>query len=467
MDIEQLKKDYNISRDHFLSFQEEVLLFLSKIKLQRESVVDILEVTSRPENDIKKIESIIKNITVKNKYEGRKSLFEIKDIAGVRITCHCESDRSRLFDILEGELKQTFGEVEMNPKNGPYYAHHFNVSKEIVIDGIKRKIYCEIQVRTVMGNAWAVQDHKYVFKNKNKEGEPVIVTKAIADVINGLEGLWDMLKERNKTEGDYNIKKEKAPSYKKFESLAKQVRKIVDEAKKDKETWLFDMQKEAFLRFNKTKHSTFMEIKLLLIDHKIPFSNKNLLDAANKSQIHTFGWPIGVMSIGHEQYGPKPKDGGIVMSPDTDKDDYFDFWALRQDGTFYLLKSLFEEKRASDKIFFNTRIVRITEALLYAVNLYKNLDISQDTKLRISIAHKGLKGKILSAVGNRFLHENRPAEENEVQTTVETSISDIENSLVDNVELFTKPLFEKFDFFELDRKVLEDIITRFKKGEVS
>lgn len=466
MDLEQLKKDYEISNSYFLSLQEEVLLFLEKIKLKRGDIIDILEVSPRSRKNVKKIDSIIDNIKIKNKYEDCESLFDVKDVAGVRITCYCESDRKILFDILEGELQRAFGKVEKNSKDGPYYAHHFNISKEEIIDGINRKIYCEIQVRTVMGNAWAVQDHKYVFKSINKEGEPVIVTKAIADVMNGLESLWDMLKERKKIEED-DTDKDNIPPYKKFESLAKQVRKIVNEQKKGKESWLFETQKEAFQRFNKTKHSTFMEVKFLLIDNKVSFRNKNLLEAANKSQIHTFGWPIGIMDIGHEQYGPKPKNDGIVMCPVADKNDYFDFWALRQDGTFYLLRSLFEEKRTDNKIFFNTRIIHITESLLYTINLYSNLGINKNSKLRISITHGGLKNRILSSVGNRILYENRPAEENEVQTTIETSIGDIENNLVDNVELFTKPLFEKFDFFELNQKVLEDIVNRYKKGEVS
>ena len=46
---------------------------------------------------------------------------------------------------------------------------------------------------------------------------------------------------------------------------------------------------------------------------------------------------------------------------------------------------------------------------------------------------------------------------NEIDTTIEK----LESNLVDYVEEFTKPLFILFDYFELDRAVLEDIINNF------
>jgi hypothetical protein len=47
----------------------------------------------------------------------------------------------------------------------------------------------------------------------------------------------------------------------------------------------------------------------------------------------------------------------------------YDYWALRENGVFYLLQSLFEDDRDANAIFFNSRLVRVTESLLFAANL--------------------------------------------------------------------------------------------------
>lgn len=477
MDKEQLTKDYNFYNEEFLEFQNEVFYFLEKLKLDRKKTIDIFSVEPRKSEDgkvcIKKLNSVANKMN-KAMNAGKKyiSLLDIKDVAGTRITCHCESDRGKLFDILMGELKKKYKKVESSEKSGLYVASHFNVSKEIIKNGKGEEIWCEIQVRTVMSNAWAIQDHKYRYKDEDEEGEPMIIATSISNVMNGLEGLWDMLKDRHHEE----IKEMKAEKLKQNEEKIRETkspdRHVIKKPSIDKGAWLTNVQKEASTQFKKTSYSAYMEIKLSLENEEKTFDSNKLLDAAEKSQIHTFGWPLGVMMRGNAQYDPKPKNEGICVCPEnTNTETGFDYWTLRNDGTFYLLKSLFEDERSKDepKIFFNTRIIRISEALLYASNLYKNLGLNQETKIEISITHVGLDGRKLWAAGNRSwtMHANRIARENNVQTTIATTIGDIEDNLADNVELFTKPLFEKFDFFSLDRGVLDDIVTRYKNGEVS
>ena len=42
-------------------------------------------------------------------------------------------------------------------------------------------------------------------------------------------------------------------------------------------------------------------------------------------------------------------------------------------GDFYLLQSFYEDTRDRNALFFNTRIVRVTEALMFAGKLYTTL----------------------------------------------------------------------------------------------
>jgi hypothetical protein len=50
----------------------------------------------------------------------------------------------------------------------------------------------------------------------------------------------------------------------------------------------------------------------------------------------------------------------------------------RSTGDFYLLQSLFEDDRDSNAIFFNSRLIRVTESLMFAANLYEALGVPGD-----------------------------------------------------------------------------------------
>lgn len=190
------------------------------------------------------------------------------------------------------------------------------------------------------------------------------------------------------------------------------------------------------------------------------------MQAAHSSQIHTFGWPIGVVLNNREDFRPKPKADGIVAEI-VPEDRGYDYWTIRKDGSYYLLKSLFEDAREPNSIFFNTKVVRITEALLYAVRLYISLNVPPDSRLLLAIRHGGLKGRHISATPNRRLGIHGKAIEDEVYTEVDTTIEKIESDLVDLVERITTPLFVVFDFFQLNKTILAEIVNDFVDGKVT
>lgn len=232
--------------------------------------------------------------------------------------------------------------------------------------------------------------------------------------------------------------------------------------------WISKHREAALSGLKKSGKSGFMEIRMTIPDSKLNIAQGELLRVADQAQMHTFGWPLGVV-IGKEEYRPKPKTDGIVAEINIEDGigSSFDYWTIRRDGTFYLLKSLFEDRRKPDHIFFDTRIVRITETLLYSARLYSGFNVLPDSSILIGIRHGGLKGRILSASGNRFPDLLRKSDENEVYTEIETTFEKIESDLVDLVQRFTQPLFVMFNFFELDRKVLEEIVNDFVAGKVT
>ncbi len=467
MNLEEIKKDYEIYKPYYRELQKEVFDFLQDLKKERESTIDILNISPRLDDDIKKLDSILRNFTEKpEKYKGVKFLTEIKDIARNRITCHCQTDRDVLFDILGGKLRQKYIDVTEDKKDGSYRAYHFNLAKNFKVNGKTKKLYCEIQLRTVLGDAWAIQDSKYLYKNKRSEGEPKILSRAVSDILYGCESLWDLVKMKSKEEkGDIEkILKIKDITTEKIGAVKKEVGKGL--SKKDLNDWFDRHQKESFKNFRNLGITAFMEVKMHLPNLTLNISKINLRDAARKSPIHTFGWPIAVYSDMREN-SPNPDVDGIVAEIVIKDDLSYDYWSIKHDGSFYLLKSLFEDKRKPNYLFFNTRTVRITEVLMYALNLYSNLGIKEDEPISIMIKHGGFKDRIMGAAGNRLIAWEYKSIEDEISTEFVMSIKEIKENITGQVVKYTTPFFELFDFFSVERKIIDDIVTNYIHGKVT
>lgn len=237
------------------------------------------------------------------------------------------------------------------------------------------------------------------------------------------------------------------------------------------EEWISEHRDSSFLGLKKLDKPGFMEIRMALPDFRLNVAQGELLRQAESAQIDTFGWPIGVV-INREGLRPIPRTDGIAAEIAINEGDIhsgYDYWAIRKDGAFYLLKSLFEDERKQGHLFFNTRIARITETLLYCVRLYSGLGVPLDSRILIGIRHGGLKGRVLStsSIARRFPPPSSSiSTEDEVYSEVGTTLEKIESDLVDVVQEFTQPLFVVFNFFELDKKVLGDIVNSYVAGEV-
>jgi len=236
------------------------------------------------------------------------------------------------------------------------------------------------------------------------------------------------------------------------------------------EEWIAEHQNLAIAKLTELGKSGFMEIRMSVPDSNLNIPQTELYQVARQSQIRTFGWPIGVFFDNIPEFRPKPKTYGIVAEIVEDMLNRYDYWTIRKDGAFYLLKSLFEDEERNPEfsIFFNTRIVRITETLLYSARLYSGFNVSTDSRILIGIRHGGLKGRIISYAGNRRSLDNKYiSEEDQVYSEVETNIGKIESDLVEIVEKFTQPLFVIFDFFGLDKCILSDIVNNYVDGKVT
>jgi hypothetical protein len=230
--------------------------------------------------------------------------------------------------------------------------------------------------------------------------------------------------------------------------------------------WLGEQIATADAGMKATSRTGFMELHFTLSGWQ-QFTLPKLREAAEHAPIHTFGWPIAPF-LHKDGARPHPRADGIAAEIPREGRRAYDYWALRRSGEFYSRGTLFEDDNSRGKIFFDTRIVRVTESLLYCARLYSALGLDRLRVVTIMVRHAGLKGRRLSSANpNRALNDERdPAHEDESVVQLTVRLEQLESELVTHVKAILAPLFALFDFFELNDRVYEDIVNRFVAGQI-
>ncbi len=233
------------------------------------------------------------------------------------------------------------------------------------------------------------------------------------------------------------------------------------------EEWISKHRDESVPVLQSTGNEGFMEIRFALNNPKISKTHQELDEAARTSTISTFGWPIGVYMNANPQHRVRPKVDGIVAQVLAHDKTTLDYWAIRRNGDYYLLKTIFEDDRDPSKLFFDTRIIRVTETLLYCARLYSRLEVDPTTVVNIAIKHGGLKNRsLIDANRNRAIFDRYGCDEDEIESVISTPLSGLESNLVSLVKEIVVPLFTLFNFFQLDDGIYEEIINAYVQGRV-
>ncbi len=237
--------------------------------------------------------------------------------------------------------------------------------------------------------------------------------------------------------------------------------------------WIEDNRSKALTGLAEMEFNGFWEASCLL-NPEGNWDQKQLLEAVRESTVPTFGWPVGLV-LDPPEYRPRPTAGGVVTEIKIPPDHpgllsrpSYDYWTVRRNGSFYMLRSMFEDQQGkSSEIFFNTRIVQITELLLFLTRLYLRLDVSGSALVEITLRHAGLNGRTISAVGSRRLTHGGSSAEDEITTTLACNVAALDAELPENVKALIGPVFVLFDFFEIGDTVLDDIVEKFVDGKVT
>lgn len=131
-----------------------------------------------PESRVKKTKDIIEKIKTTDKVNIDNFQKYIKDIAGTRLTC-CTLDeiaevQNRIEnhpDIISCRVLRTYSD---KPDKDGYRAHHLEVKVNVSYENRAMTDFCEIQIRTLASDLWAVLSHRDIYKSDNKPTVSVI-----------------------------------------------------------------------------------------------------------------------------------------------------------------------------------------------------------------------------------------------------------------------------------------------------
>jgi hypothetical protein len=211
--------------------------------------------------------------------------------------------------------------------------------------------------------------------------------------------------------------------------------------------WFEDNKRRALAGIEKAGRPGTMEVRFSLSRVKLTSSRTNLLDAARAVAASGRGdLPIGVV-LHDEESRPRPSADGIYAEIASLSS--YGYWALREDGDFFSLRSLRDSAYLSSQgarietLDVRQRTRCIAETLLYCQRLYEKLGVPPRAEVRIVVEHSGLKGRRLVRGGVELM---RPSEIDKLTTGLEVVIGRIESDLLELVKKIAQPVYEVFDF---------------------
>ncbi len=184
-------------------------LYERAIKSVEDCITDIIKDYSGDKLfRVNRVTSRLKNINslrwkaYKESIRQDEKLFdEILDIAGVRVVVNNLSDIKKVIEKIKESKKMKFDESSYkdkvsSPDKSGYRAVHFNVIVNVEDKGEVYKIPCEVQIRTLFQDGWAILSHTDIYINVG-EIPPMItkLSKRLADQLAVMDDIAEDIRE--------------------------------------------------------------------------------------------------------------------------------------------------------------------------------------------------------------------------------------------------------------------------------
>jgi len=167
--------------EQFKRFKDEITRFMMMYKFALDSLETKIEILKEEfhflhdynpiehtKSRLKSPESILNKMYRKGcdiSFPGIRN--NIKDIAGLRITCSFVSDIYRLAEMLQNQSDLKIVETKdyiRNPKPNGYQSLHLIVEVPVYMSDRQEQVCVEVQIRTIAMDFWASLEHKIFYK---------------------------------------------------------------------------------------------------------------------------------------------------------------------------------------------------------------------------------------------------------------------------------------------------------------
>lgn len=192
--IEQIKKiKYDITR-FMLIYKFALDEIETKVEILKEEFQSLHDYSpiENTKSRLKSPESIMNKMIRKNyelSFAGIKN--NIKDIAGLRITCSFISDIYKVSQMLQNQADLKILEVKdyiKNPKPNGYQSLHLLIEVPVFMSDHQEHACVEVQIRTIAMDFWASLEHKIFYKYNQSVPEKLTQElKNAADSANALD----------------------------------------------------------------------------------------------------------------------------------------------------------------------------------------------------------------------------------------------------------------------------------------
>ena len=240
------------------------------------------------------------------------------------------------------------------------------------------------------------------------------------------------------------------------------------------EDWIGKNRLKALAGLNALNRKGYTELCLVAPDYSLNKTVKELYPIVKDSVVRFQDYykeqlkktmPTGryVDICDDERLFPKPGRENIYFemgSPDFIR---YQYWNLRKNGTFYQLTDFYEDSAPQlhgiygeeklpplEYLFFDTRIRRILDLVLYAANLYTNFELPESSRILARITLGGLSGRDLQTFHRSMDYERFCHLEEPITVEIQTSIKEIKDKHVEFVH-----------------KIINEVVFYFKNHELT
>lgn len=215
----------------------------------------------------------------------------------------------------------------------------------------------------------------------------------------------------------------------------------------------------------------------LIQPREFEWNQHELLAAAQRAELRNTGWPIGLVLQSHG-FAPVPTPDGIearLSHYGSGLDE--DTWYFHNDGSYYVSR-LFEEDFEAPRftsseghprrcIWFDTRIWRIAEVFLHSAALYRELGVPPEEPYALAVNHRGLEAReFYKSDPRRVVFRGRLCHSPAVTWTREVTQDYLKSDLKSLVGEVASNLFVLFDFAQVSREVIDNIVDKFLHSRV-